>query len=69
MPGVNFTDYNIEQQAAIVQDYWLKMIGKPTIYNKENSDLEAYGPYINEIRNSGPPSEHPILSHLSPFIN
>jgi len=65
-PGVmDFTLYNIEQQASIVADYWLKTNDHPTIHNvRADSDLDDYRTYIYQVANSGSPSSHPVLSQL-----
>ena len=47
--GVNFSDYNREQQGQIAQDYYRKVVVKGL--SAENPVTQAYEPFINELRN------------------
>lgn len=60
-PGKRFAEYNIEQQASIVADYWALSTGNVTsgaksLKNKNSKATAAdYSDIIAELQRSGPP--------------
>ncbi len=49
-------DFNFEQQAAIIQDFWLVNQGKPAKNNLGRiNSAEAYGRYADQVRSGGAP--------------
>jgi hypothetical protein len=60
----NFWDYNIEQQASIVADYWAVMNSKSAHYctNPSSPSAGDYAGFINQVKNANapPPAPAPI---------
>jgi len=55
-PPVQFSSYNIEQQAALVADYWIMTKGGRPVYNQDNNPvLSDYTSLITQLQTSGPP--------------
>lgn len=53
-------DFNFEQQACVVADYWLVSRGLvPKNAKGMRAELRTYLPYITELRASGPPRGSP----------
>jgi hypothetical protein len=51
-------DFNMEQQASIVPDYWYVKNGKTPKLNKGTlSKISDYEPFIREVQGSGPPRD------------
>jgi len=56
MPGKELSDYNMEQQAAIVADYWaLTQQSQPWYNHNLNATLSDYTALIGQLLKSGPP--------------
>jgi hypothetical protein len=57
-PGKELEDYNIEQQASIIADYWGLFTRKLTPqYNKDlRATLSDYTDLIEDLHKSGPPT-------------
>lgn len=56
-PGKKLTDYNIEQQASIVADYWAlssKTQLGPQRNNDQQATLDDYTVLVAQLQNSGP---------------
>jgi len=52
----DLTDYNLEQQAAIIEDFWRINSGLGTLRNKGTiNSREVYYRYAEQVRNAGPP--------------
>ena len=52
----DLTDYNIEQQASIIQDWWLLTNGELPRHNTgKTKTLAYYQPHIDAVRAAGPP--------------
>jgi hypothetical protein len=52
------TDFNMEQQASIVADYWLATQGQGPLHNKgTKTGLRDYMPFILQLFLSGPPRD------------
>jgi hypothetical protein len=52
----DLTDYNLEQQAAIIEDFWRINSGLGTLRNKGTiNSPEAYYRYAEQVRSAGPP--------------
>jgi hypothetical protein len=52
----DLTDFDIEQQAAIIEDWW--RIGQSLLpLNNQGTDKSpaAYTPYVDQLRSAGPP--------------
>ena len=63
----DITDFNFEQQAAIVADYWYVTKGHSPLKNKgTKKSLADYQPFINQIQLSGPPQD---MSHNVKYAN
>jgi hypothetical protein len=58
--GKNFDDYNLEQQASIMADYWIvSRCGKSPRHNNNKDAKESdYSEIISQFRRSGVPSGH-----------
>ncbi|MGF7212431.1 hypothetical protein GGE65_007058 [Skermanella aerolata] len=55
-PGKTFGNYNFEQQASIVPDYWFTWIGQPPKKNVgPNRDYWDYMEVMGEFWSAGPP--------------
>jgi hypothetical protein len=56
-PGKSLRDYNLEQQASIVADYWALQYGNelPRDNNNFNASVADYKDVIDELQKSGPP--------------
>ena len=54
--GKNLIDFNIEQQASIVADYWALKSAKMAAQHNVNKNpaLVDYGPLITQLQKSGP---------------
>jgi type VI secretion system secreted protein VgrG len=57
--GRKFSQFNIEQQASIVEDYWRLTQSQPPPYvnTDPNPTLSEYRACIDELQHSGPPKE------------
>jgi hypothetical protein len=57
--GRKFLQFNIEQQASIVEDYWRLTQSQPPPYvnTDPNPTLSEYRACIDELQHSGPPKE------------
>jgi len=53
----SFSDFNMEQQAAITADYWFVLRGLSPRKNKGPVDPAAYESLIAQLRASGPPMD------------
>lgn len=55
-PGKNLIDYNIEQQASIIADYWALLTRKlrPQDNNNTQTTLNDYAELIAQLNSSGP---------------
>lgn len=54
-------DFNIEQQAAIVEDWWRVTKSLPTINNiGTDKSLATYNNFIDQVRGAGPPHKPAI---------
>jgi hypothetical protein len=63
----DITDFNFEQQAAIIADYWYVTQGHPPQKNNgTKKSLADYQPFINQIQSSGPPQD---LSQTAKYAN
>jgi hypothetical protein len=57
----DFTDFNIEQQASIIEDWWRITKGMRTLNNTGAiKTLYAYNRYVDQMRGSGLPHK-PLL--------
>jgi hypothetical protein len=58
--GIEFDDYNLEQQASIVADYWGLLTGKlrPRFNRNAKSNIDEYVNMIERVRTSGYPRSH-----------
>jgi len=55
-PGKDLLDYNFEQQAAIIADYWALLTKKlQPQYNRGQAKLADYSTVISQLRSSGQP--------------
>lgn len=58
--GNSLFDFNFEQQACIVADYWYVSNGLvPQNAKGMRADLRTYFPYISQLRAAGPPRGNP----------
>jgi hypothetical protein len=58
LAGRKFLDYNIEQQASIVADYWIRVAGKSLpLQNNTNpsATLADYADVVSQFQREGPP--------------
>ena len=52
----DFSDYNIEQQASIIEDFYYVVLGKPPKNNRGGvRSLSAYNRYVDQMRSGGAP--------------
>ena len=61
----DLTDFNIERQASIIEDYWRLSISPPmTPLNNTgtNKGLSYYEPFAAQVRSAGPPRKPAIPS-------
>jgi hypothetical protein len=56
-PGKDLGDFNLEQQASIIADYWALATKKLPLKwnNNKNATLGDYTAVITQLQNSGPP--------------
>jgi hypothetical protein len=56
-PGKNLADFNIEQQASVIADYWALVTNKlpPQNNNNKKAALSDYSGVIAQLQKSGPP--------------
>jgi hypothetical protein len=60
----NFFDYNIEQEASIVADYWALSNGQSAQYNNTtNPQVSDYSGFISQVQNPPQPFESAAYSY------
>jgi hypothetical protein len=71
--STDFGDYNIEQQAAIIADYWAISNGQPLMRGNSgpycqnaNPQVAMYAPFIEKVRHPEPPQP---ASNIAPSGN
>jgi hypothetical protein len=66
----DFRDYNIEQQASIIEDWWYLTVHQPPKNNRgRDRSLSSYNRYVDQVRSSGPPQK-PVIWQMAdnPFM-
>jgi hypothetical protein len=59
----DFTDFNIEQQASIVEDFWRINEGLSPLRNVGTDKAETtYYRFVEQMRGAGPPTPHPTTT-------
>ena len=56
VPGKSLTEYNMEQQASIIADYWALFTNQHKVRDNRNTQatIDGYLPLIAELQKSGP---------------
>jgi hypothetical protein len=58
----DFTDFNIEQQASIIEDFWRVVNSLSPLKNiGTNKALSTYNRYVDQVRSAGPPDGSSLL--------
>lgn len=57
----DFTDFNIEQQASIIEDWWRILNGLSPQFNIGNDKtVTTYNHFVDQMRGAGPPNKDPV---------
>ena len=68
----DLTDFNIEQQASIIEDFWrvARTPPLPPLNNTgTNKSLATYSRYADQVRSAGPPRRPPLLNAMPLILN